>query len=109
MDWIFDELDALNANASSALRSLARSVVDDKDVNPYQALATRAKMSTNAKRRVFRVVAAAMARPNGQLFRSALRRLLSFLVEIEEVYCLFSSLISSFLTRAGTPGPEVAT
>lgn len=64
--------------------------------------ATRAKLGTRANRKIFQVVVAAMDRRDQQRRRSSLHNILSTLVRKAKVYRLFSSLISSLFTNAGS-------
>lgn len=87
--------DALGADALLASKTFVRRVVNGSDTDSYLAYATHAKMNTLPNGRVFRVAAAALARPVDQRLRAHSAACSAFSYKIQESYT-FLALLSLF-------------
>lgn len=96
LDWFLGKLDALETDTVPEVRSSAQQTASGNDSELYQPSAFQAKMRTKTNGMVYRVVVAALARPDEQRLLSPLCSMLSSLIPDVAMYCAFSSLVSPF-------------
>lgn len=101
VEWVSVKTEALRENAPSSLKALIRLLVTGSDPDLYNASAVKLKLNTKSNGRMFRVVVAAMPRPDENRRPTPVRRMLTSLVDDPEILCPFSSFISPFFTDTG--------
>lgn len=108
VDWILGKVETFGATAPICIRNLFQLIRFDRNPDLYQASAVCHKLSTNSTVRNFRVVVAAMVRPDVRHRPSLLRRMLRSLVKDPKVSFPFASLLSPLLTEQACEDPEIA-